>query len=166
MGLTSIIVELVVFIAFQANFGYVYGKIPLLLALFMTGLVLGSLLARRQKRTAPAALPIVQGAFVLTLLAALKSLSGAGGELVPFALLLVFGALGGYLFVCANRLLLRERPHQGLGYGVDLLASFAGVALASAVIIPLWGLSAVLLRLAILNAICFAYLLATSSSRS
>jgi spermidine synthase len=166
MGLTSIVVELVVLIAFQANFGYVYGKIPLLLALFMAGLVLGSLLARRQKRTTPAALPIVQGAFVLMLLAALKSLSGAGGEFVSFALLLAFGALGGYLFVSANRLLLRETPHLGLGYGVDLLASFVGVALASAVIIPLWGLPAVLLRLAILNAICFAYLLATSSARS
>jgi spermidine synthase len=164
MGLTSIVVELTVFIAFQANFGYVYGKIPLLLALFMAGLVIGSLLARRQKQTTPAALPIVQGAFVLSLLAALKSLSGAGGEIVPFALLLVFGTLGGYLFVCASGLLLRERPHLGLGYGVDLLASFAGVILASAVIIPLWGLPAVLLRLAILNAICFAYLLATSSS--
>ncbi|MBE0712877.1 MAG: methyltransferase [Candidatus Aminicenantes bacterium] len=166
MGLTSIVVELTVFIAFQANFGYVYGKIPLLLALFMAGLVLGSHLARRQKRTAPAALPIVQGAFVLTLLAALKSLSGSGGEIVPFALLLAFGALAGYLFVCANGLLLRERPHLGLGYGVDLLASFVGVVLASAVIIPLWGLPAVLLRLTILNAICLAYLLATSSSRS
>ncbi len=166
MGLTSIVVELAVFIAFQANFGCVYGKIPLLLALFMAGLVLGSLLARRQNRTTPAALPIVQGAFVLTLLAALKSLSGAGGEIVPFALLLVFGALGGYLFVCASKFLLRERPHQGLGYGVDLLASFAGAALASAVIIPLWGLPAVFLRLAILNALCFAYLLATSSVRS
>jgi spermidine synthase len=166
MGLTSIVVELVVFIAFQANFGYVYGKIPLLLAFFMAGLVLGSLLARRQKRTAPAALLIVQGAFVLMLLAALKSLSGIGGELVPFALLLVFGALGGYLFVCANKLLLRERTHEGLGYGVDLLASFVGVALASTVVIPLCGLPAVLLRLAFLNAICFAYLLATSSARS
>jgi len=166
MGLTSIVVELVVFIAFQANFGYVYGNVPLLLALFMAGLVLGSFLARRQKRTTPAALPIVQGAFVLMLLAALKSLSGAGGEFVPFALLLVFGVLGGYLFVCANKLLLRERPHQGLGYGVDLLASFVGVALASTVIIPLWGLPAILLRLAILNAICFAYLLAISSARS
>jgi spermidine synthase len=166
MGLTSIVVELAVFIAFQANFGFVYGKIPLLLALFMAGLVLGSLLARRQKRTSPAALPIVQGAFVLTLVATLKSLAGAGGEIVPFALLLVFGTLGGYLFVCANRLLLRERPHLGLGYGIDLLASFVGVILASALVIPLFGLPAVLLHLAILNAICFAYLIATSSARS
>jgi hypothetical protein len=166
MGLTSIVVELVVFIAFQANFGYVYGKIPLLLAFFMAGLVLGSLLARRRKQPGRFDLPVVQGALVLALLITLGGLSGAGGEFVSFALLLAFGALGGYLFVSANKLLLRETPHPGLGYGVDLLASFVGVALASAVIIPLWGLPAVLLRLTILNSICFAYLLATSSSKS
>jgi len=166
MGLTSIVVELVVFIAFQANFGYVYGKIPLLLALYMAGLVLGALLARRRKQPGRADLPIVQGAFILMLLAALWSLSGVGGEIVPFVLLFVFGILGGYLFVCANRFLLRERPHPGLGYGVDLLASFVGVILASALLIPLFGVPAIILRLAILNAICFAYLLATSSSRS
>lgn len=166
MGLTSIVVELAVFIAFQANFGSVYGKIPLLLALFMAGLVLGALLARRRKRPGRADLPVVQGAFILLLLLTLKCLSGAGGEAVPFVLLLVFGALGGYLFVAANRLLLRQSSHQGLGYGVDLLASFVGVILASALVIPLFGVPAIILRLAILNAICFAYLLATSSSKS
>jgi hypothetical protein len=131
----------------------------------MAGLVLGSLLARRRKRLGRADLPVVQGAFVLLLLLALKCLLGAGGETVPFALLLVFGALGGYLFVAANRLLLRESSHLGLGYGLDLLASFVGVILASALIIPLFGVPAVLFRLAILNAICFLYVLATSSAR-
>ena len=163
MGFTSIVVEIVVFIAFQAHFGFVYGKIPLLLAVFMAGLVLGSLPARRRKRPGRAGLPAVQGAFVLLLLLTLKSLSGAGGEIVFFALLLGFGVLGGYLFVSANRLLLREISHPGLGYGVDLLASFVGVILASALVIPLFGVPAVILRLAVLNALCFAYLLVTSS---
>ena len=165
MGFTSIVVELVVFIAFQANFGYVYGKISLLLALFMAGLAIGSILARRRKQPGLADLPVVQGAIVLALLITLGCLSGTGGEFVSFALLFGFGALGGFLFVAANRLLLRETSHRGIGYGVDLLASFVGVILASAMIIPLWGLPAVLLRLAILNAICFVYLLATSSSK-
>jgi spermidine synthase len=165
MGFTSIVVELVVFIAFQANFGYVYGKISLLLALFMAGLAIGSILARRRKQPGLADLPVVQGAIVLALLITLGCLSGTGGEFVSFALLFGFGALGGFLFVEANRLLLRETSHRGIGYGVDLLASFVGVILASAMIIPLWGLPAVLLRLAILNAICFVYLLATSSSK-
>lgn len=166
MGFTSIAVELVVFIAFQANFGYVYGKIPLLLASFMAGLVLGSFLGRRRKRPGRSDLAAVQGALALALVMTLGGLSGGGGESVSFAILFAFGGLGGYLFVAANRLLLLQVPHPGLGYGVDLLASFVGVTFTSALIIPLWGLPAVLVRLAILNAITFVYLLATSSSKS
>ena len=160
MGFTSIAVELAVFIAFQANFGFVYGKIPLLLASFMAGLVLGSLAARSRQRPAGADLPAVQAAFVLLLLLTYRSLSGAGGEAAPFALLLGFGVVGGYLFVAANRRLLPVSAHPGLAYGVDLLASFTGVILASGLIIPLFGIPALILRLTLLNALCFIYLLA------
>jgi spermidine synthase len=164
MGFTSIAVELAVFIAFQANFGFVYGKIPLLLASFMAGLVLGSLAARSRDRLAGVDLAAVQAAFVLLLLLTLKSLSGAGGEFAPFALLFGFGVLGGYLFVAANRRSLPVSAHPGLAYGVDLLASFAGVILASGLIIPLYGIPALILRLTILNALCFLYLLAAPRS--
>jgi spermidine synthase len=159
MGFTSIAVELAVFIAFQAHFGFVYGEIPLLLALFMTGLALGSLAARARKRPGRADLPIIQGAFVLLLLLTSKVLSGAGGEIPSMAVLFGFGALGGYLFISANRRLVLETSHPGLGYGVDLIASFAGVILASGLIIPLFGIPALVLRLTILNALCFLYLL-------
>jgi len=164
MGFTSIAVELAVFVAFQAQFGFVYGKIPLLLALFMTGLVAGSLAARSRKRPGHAGLAAVQAAFVLLLFITSKSLSGFGGEPVPFVILSGFGALSGYLFISANRSLLREMPHPGLGYGVDLLASFAGVILASALIIPLFGIPALLMRLMFLNAIGVLFLLASPRS--
>jgi spermidine synthase len=163
MGVTSIVVEVAVFIAFQASFGVVYGKIPLLLAAFMAGLVAGALLGRRRKRPGRADLPIVQGGFVLLLAATLGVLPGRGGEAVPFALLAGFGALSGYLFITANRLLLREIPHVGLGYGVDLIASFAGAVLASALLIPLFGIPALILRLAVLNVLALAFVLATPS---
>jgi len=159
MGFTSIAVELAVLIAFQARFGFVYSKVPLLLAMFMAGLVLGSLAARSRKRAGGADLALVQGSFVLMLLLARKCLAGAGSELVLFVLLLLFGGLGGYLFVAASRHLSRETPHPGLAYGVDLLASFAGVILASALVIPLYGIPALILRLVILNALSFAYVL-------
>lgn len=166
MGLTSIVVEFAVLVAFQANFGYVYGKIPLLLASFMAGLVLGSFLARRNRRHGPAGLLLVQGLLALSLFAALESLSGAGGQGIPYALLFVIGALGGYLFVAANALLLRGSTHRGLAYGVDLLASFAGVALASGLLIPLFGIPAVVTRLAVLNLLCFLFLLASPRVRT
>jgi spermidine synthase len=164
MGFTSVAVEIAVFIAFQARFGFVYGKIPLLLALFMAGLALGSLVARARRRSSGFALPATQGAFVLLLLLTSKVVSGTGGEPASIAILFGFGAIGGYLFVAANTRLLPGIPHPGLGYGVDLLASFAGVILASGLIIPLFGIPALLLRLTLLNALCFLYLLVSPLS--
>lgn len=164
MGFTTIVVEVAMFIAFQANFGYVYGKIALLLASFMAGLVIGAVLGRRRKRPGRADLPLVQAGFVLLLLTTRGALSGVGGEAAPFALLAAFGILSGFLFVSANRLVLRRTPHPGLGYGVDLIASFAGAILASALLIPLFGVPALILRLALLNALCFLFLLLPSST--
>ena len=129
----------------------------------MAGLVIGAVLGRRRKRPGQADLPFVQGGFVLLLAATLGALPGRGGEPVPFVLLAGFGALSGYLFVAANRLVLRETPHPGLGYGVDLIASFAGVVVASALIIPLFGIPALILRLAVLNILGLAFVMVTSS---
>ncbi len=164
MGFTSITVELAVFVAFQARFGFVYGKIPLLLALFMAGLAAGSFAAGSRRRSGGLDLAVIQGSFVLLLLLTSRVVSGAGGEPASTAILFGFGILGGYLFVAVNRQLLPEVPHPGLGYGVDLLASFAGVILASTLIIPLFGIPALLLRLTLLNALCFVYLLASPRS--
>ena len=58
-----------------------------------------------------------------------------------------------------------NRPTRASAYGVDLLASFAGVILASALIIPLFGIPALILRLALLNALCFVYVLALPTLR-
>jgi len=159
MGFTSIAVELAVFIAFQAQFGFVYGRIPLLLSLFMAGLGLGAIAARSRKRPGGSELLAVQGGFTLLLLLTSPVLISARSEAAIMALLTGFGILGGYLFVSANRKLLPEAPHPGLGYGVDLLASFAGVVLASSLIIPLFGIPALILRLTVLNGLCFLYLL-------
>lgn len=161
MGFTTMAVELAVFIAFQARFGFVYGKVPLLLALFMAGLVLGAVAARARKRPGGFDLAAVQGLFVLLLLLTSRILGSAGGEAVPFAVLAGFGVLGGYLFVASSRGLRRETAHPGLAYGVDLLASFVGVVLASALIIPLFGIPALLLRLAIFNGLCFLFLISS-----
>ncbi|MBP7707493.1 MAG: hypothetical protein KA243_09635 [Candidatus Aminicenantes bacterium] len=159
MGFTTIVVEVALLIAFQANFGYVYGKVPLLLAAFMAGLVAGGALGRRRKRSGRADLALVQAGFVLLLAATYATLRGAGGEALPFVLLGLFGLLGGYLFVSANRLVMQSRPHPGLAYGIDLAASFAGAVLAAALLIPLFGMPALVLRLAVLNALCGLYLL-------
>lgn len=160
MGFTSIAVELAVIIAIQARFGFVYGRIPLVLALFMAGLALGSWAARSRKRPGRSELLAVQGVFaILTLGTFFVVGTAAVPEAGVMAVLAAFGFLGGYLFVAANRRIMPRIPHPGLAYGVDLLASFAGVVLASGLIIPLFGVPALILRLTVLNALGFSYLL-------
>lgn len=162
MGFTSIAVEMALIIAFQANFGFVYGRIPLLVGAFMAGLAAGALAARVRTGRGGIDLAAIQAAFVLLLALTSLSLTGRGGELVPYALIFGFGGLSGALFVSASRRLMAAAPRPGLGYGVDQLASFAGIVMASGLIIPLYGVPALLLRLAVLNALCFLFLLAPS----
>jgi spermidine synthase len=157
-GFTSILVEMAVLIVFQARFGYVYGKISLLLSAFMAGLFLGSLAGLARKRPGGGDLAAVQAGFVALLLLT-RDMASRGPEIVPFIVLAAFGGLGGYLFVAANRLYLRESPHPGMGYGIDLIGSFLGVILASSIIIPLLGIPLLLSRLAILNILGFLFVL-------
>lgn len=162
MGFTSILVEMAVLVAFQASFGYVYGKVVLLLTAFMAGLAVGSGLGQIRERASAADLVMVQAGFLSLLVAARAALGPSGPEAVPYLLLLAFGSLGGFLFVVASRLHLKASSHLGLGYGVDLLGSFLGVVVASALIIPLWGIPALLSRLTVLNALLLAFVLVTS----
>jgi spermidine synthase len=157
-GFTSILVEMAVLIVFQARFGYVYGKISLLLSAFMAGLFLGSLAGLGRKRPGGGDLAAVQGGLVV-LLFLTRGMASRGPEIIPFIVLVAFGGLGGYLFVAANRLYLRESPHPGMGYGIDLIGSFLGVILASSIIIPLLGIPLLISRLAILNILGFLFVL-------
>jgi len=164
-GFSSILVEMAVLIAFQAFYGYVYGKISLLLSAFMAGLFAGSLAGRQRKRPATMDLAAVQAGSAGLLVLGLKMTERRGPEILPFLFLLTFGVLAGYLFVAANWLYLRESPHPGTGYGVDLLGSFLSVVLASAFVIPLLGIPKLLGRLAVLNILGFLFVLAIAIPR-
>ncbi|HVP90211.1 MAG TPA: hypothetical protein VMS75_03235 [Terriglobales bacterium] len=161
-GLTTILAEMAVLIIFQSAFGYVYGKISLLLSAFMIGLFLGSLAGLRRRRPSGLDLAAVQSGFAVLLVLTLRMARGRGPEALPFLSLAAFGALGGVLFVAANRLFLKETPRAETGYGIDLLGSFAGVVLASAVVIPLLGVPRLLTRLAALSLLGAAFSLAVA----
>lgn len=165
VGFTSILVEMSVLIVFQAFFGYVYGKISLLLAAFMAGLFVGSLAGLRRKRPAEVDLALAQGAVAGLLVLCLKMVASRGPEVLPFLSLAAIGGLSGYIFVAANRLYLAEVDHPGLGYGIDLLGSFLGVVLASSFVIPLLGIPRLLGRLAALNILAVGFALAVARRR-
>jgi spermidine synthase len=153
MGFTTIVVELVVVIAFQSFYGYVYSKISLLLAAFMAGLTAGSWFGRKRPAGGRASLIIAQGGFILLIAFLRQVIGGRPQEFLLFLFLFTLGSLGGSLFVVSNRLLLKENVNYGLGYGADLMGSFLGALAVSAIIIPLAGIMALLDSLLVMNSL-------------
>lgn len=168
-GFSEIVFQVVVLLAFQIFYGYVYYKLGLLLTLFMVGLALGAV-------TLTVLLPRIRDpyrVFLLTqvaiclyplLLPAVFSLLSSGqngplpglGEHLIFPLLpLVAGFVGGFQLPLAGRIYLRERGRvgmvAGLTYGADLFGACLGAAAVSALILPVLGVYATCYGVALVN---------------
>lgn len=160
MGLTTIVVEITVLIWYQARYGYLYGRIALLLSSFMLGLFLGSLTACQRKKHSLARLTSAQFGFVVFLFLLLIIVRSTPPEFLSFVLLFLMGGLSGEVFIVSNTLYLREKINYGLGYGLDLAGSFGGALVTSSILIPLAGLAAVFFFVFLLNTLCLIFLIA------
>jgi spermidine synthase len=116
-------------------------------------------MASRIRDTSFRHLVLVQSGFVALLFLFQMILKAAPSEVIAFLCLLMFGFLGGALFIVSNRLYLRENANYGLGYGLDLAGSFVGALMTSSVLIPLVGLPLLLRYLFLLNSFCLVFLL-------
>jgi spermidine synthase len=162
-GLTMISLEVLLLLGFQAIYGYVYQQLAILIALFMSGMALGSWWrlrlavpsssapALRAGLTQLAGLQILAALSPLLLYLALNSLAGtrslstltvASHVLFP-ALALFAGALGGYEFALAAEVYFADAQSppasMGMLYAVDLIGACAGALLLSAFLLPLFG---------------------------
>lgn len=158
MGFSSIILEIIIILAFQVRFGYLYQRLSLLFSAYMMGLFLGALSGKKAKRPGRLRLILIQTIFTFLISLILFSLEAGLNELTYFILLLFLGFLGGELFITANRLYLIQKKHYGLGYGLDLMGSFVGAVGASSLIIPLFGITQVLFYIFILNFLCLIFI--------
>jgi spermidine synthase len=159
MGLTTIVAEIVLLVWFQALYGFLYGRIALLLSTFMLGLFLGALLSARIKSLTSGPLAWLQAGFLLLLVLFRLAIPVRLPEALAYVILLLLGLLGGGLFVVSNRLYLRLRKDYGRGYALDLFGSFFGALLTSSIFIPLAGLARVIESVIVLNAMGFLFLL-------
>ncbi len=168
-GLTEISLEILIVLAFQVFFGYLYYKIGLLLALFMVGLATGSItLSYYPKRRtiliiALITFQIILAGFCLGLALVIVYFHNRPSlnyhhflYREAFSLMsLAAGFIGGTHFPLANRLLVKEPSGvgrvAGLIYGVDLLGSFLGCLLVGLVFIPAVGILQTLIILALIN---------------
>ena len=159
MGLTTIVAEIVVLLWFQAARGFLYGRIALLLSVFMLGLSLGGLIPPPPERLAPRRLTAVQLGFLAVLAGLRLGLPSELPETFALAVLFSLGILGGSLFVVSNALYLRLKVDYGRGYGFELVGSFIGALITSTLLIPLAGLGRVIDWILLLNLLGLAFFL-------
>jgi len=144
-GFAMIGLEMLLLLAFQAVYGYVYRQLAVVIAAFMAGMALGSWLALRRGARGMRVLAVTQvlaAAAPLVLLGLIHALSRASGTLnlvasqIAFpALALASGMLGGFEFPVASRMV--QRP--GRLYALDLAGSCLGAVLFSAWLVPVFG---------------------------
>lgn len=166
MGLTTIVAEIVLLVWYQALYGYLYGRVALLLSTFMLGLFLGALLRLREKNVAFGQLAAIQASLLALLVLFRVVIPARPPEFLSFLILLLFGLLGGRLFVVSNQLYLRVKSDYGRGYGLDLIGSFSGALVTSSLLIPLAGLARVIESIIVLNAVCLLFLLGRSRKKA
>lgn len=166
VGGTEISLEVASIMAFQSFYGYVYGRIALIVAAFMAGLAIGGLAgARAAARGAGlGALALLQLGMALVPVAFAWAIARIGG-LPPDALaawslffpVLVVGSaiLAGAQFPLAARLYGGRSDEPGMTagrlYGADLAGAALGATLAAVFLLPILGLVDAMIALSILN---------------
>lgn len=163
-GMTAMAMEIVLLYCFQVYLGYIYAKIGVLVACFMVGMSLGSHMLNRRAKVSPFFLMfghvvpavLMAGLLGCTALCSAGLNTGVGVELLFYLFSLLFGAVGGALFIVANRLyMLRFRGPGpvpvGTGYAVDLGGSALGALVVSSLFVPLWGIPQTIGLLALAN---------------
>jgi len=182
VGFTEICMELILLLAFQIFYGYIYQYLALILAAYMGGLSLGSGLGTRDRATPSdlARFRLFQAyMMVYPVTIALMFFFGEGwlsglpetaGLAVFMAMITVSGIIGGYQFPVANRLQLQMgrsfRTTAGGIYGMDLIGSAAGAFLVSAFFIPVFGIFETLALLTGFNAFALLLLIPGRSTAS
>jgi len=167
MGLTMIGLEILLLLAFQAVYGYVYHQLAIVIAGFMGGLACGAWLGvRRVRPNEMRLLALVQATaavcplLLYALLAAVArldqpaQLAVVGQVLFPL-LAVLCGLPGGFQFPVASRIYFDQAARRGgsMGalYGLDLAGSCIGAVVLSVYIIPVYGFFKMALLLALVG---------------
>ncbi len=170
-GMAAMGLEVILLLAFQSIYGYVYAKIGMVVAMFMAGLALGGLsgakLAGSQaKGTArrPASLLVTTegliAGFAVALPFAIRGLSTFGArpevEAAFMGLVAAAGFLTGLEFPIASSAYLATGAATGLSAGMvdsaDHIGAAAGAALAGVILLPVLGIPGACMVLAAANA--------------
>ncbi len=156
-GFTLMALQIIMLLAFQSIYGYVYHQLAILVALCMAGIALGSWLGMRRTRrenippyraVATTQLLLAISApvlmLVVSLLAKLSGMTASwlAAQCIFPALAALCGMLGGYQFPMATAIYLHDangRRRLGVLYAIDLLGGCMGALVLSGYLIPVFG---------------------------
>lgn len=142
---------MIIILAYQARYGYVYEMFGLLMAMFMAGIAAGPYLGEKARQPL-LLLRFLEAAMIVTLTSAPFLFKT---EPLFYALNFLCGLITGWEFAAANLFIEQEASRlAGRLYGIDLAGSFLGALLTSILLVPLMGIQ---------NTIIFVVLLKTIS---
>jgi spermidine synthase len=171
-GLTELSFQVVILVAFQIIYGYLYYKLGIILSSFMVGLVWGSWLITKKLEKIeddyglfiktqiaisvyPIILPLIF--YVLNAGTSSRAVNWLGSNIVFPVLPIISGFVGGFQFPLANKIILKHKNiigrTAGLSYGMDLFGSCLGALLVSAFLVPILGITQTCLAVALLNTV-------------
>ncbi len=180
MGFTLMALQVLLLLAFQAVYGYVYHQLAVLIACFMGGIALGSWLALRRplsgmrplavlQAVAGVSAPLLVGASVLLAKPASPAGLFVAGQLAFPALAVASGLLGGFQFPMASRVYFEKGSRsKGLGtlYSLDLAGACIGALTLSAWLVPVFGFGKTAFLVAAVNLVPAAMAALTFPRRS
>jgi spermidine synthase len=156
-GFTSMTLTLVILLAYQGAYGYVYERVGLLAASFMAGSAAGAYLVRDTARPLRL-LQALEAAMVIVLLGMPWLLRH---EPLFLLLAVIAGAAGGAVFAAAAAAERQRGTGGGAGllYALDLAGSVAGALPVAVFLVPVLGMHRTLLFAAALKILSLAALL-------
>lgn len=172
-GFSEIAFEVIVSLAFQIIYGYMYYKLGLILTSFMIGLIIGSLIITKIMDRLKDDLKtfihaqIAISIYPIVLLGSFWIFKGSRayfmGSNIIFPLLpIIAGFMGGFQFPLATKIYLKHKTRvgrvAGLTYGVDLIGACAGAIFVSAFLVPIIGIPNTCFILVILSIIALVLL--------
>lgn len=171
MGFTLIGLEMLLLLAFQAIYGYVYQQLAIIIAGFMLGMTLGSRWGLRAAAPATGQRD-VRRLFLLQLLAAFSpvllyalfdALAAIKNPATVFlasqilfpVLAVLCGLFGGYQFPVATRIFFsnsnRKASGPGTLYALDLAGACVGAIVLSSYLVPVFGFRETAWLMAVVN---------------
>jgi len=173
-GMSQICFQVIIMLAFQFIYGYMYYQLGFILTSFMIGLTLGSFLiiSFMEKIEDEKPLYIKTQAWMsvyplilaITLMAVAKinRVFPAAGNMLQIVFLIMpvlGGFIGGFQFPLANKIWLKDSNDvgktTGLLYGIDLIGSCIGGLVIGVIFIPLLGIIQTCVLLSVINIFIF-----------